>query len=77
MTRHKEQNNGFRPVISSFLHSIRFAIVFGLLIIIFLGLSCVSLKYDSPRKTISLDQSWRFHLGGSGPLLNFNWWKFE
>ncbi len=47
----------------SLLHPIRFAAVCGSLMIICVGLGCASLDADSPRKTLSLDQGWRFHLG--------------
>jgi beta-galactosidase len=46
-----------------FLHPGRLAAVCGWLCTLWLGLSFASLAADSPRKTISLDSDWRFHLG--------------
>lgn len=44
-------------------HPSRFAATCGSLMTLWIGLSFSALAADSPRKTVSLDQGWRFHLG--------------
>jgi beta-galactosidase len=51
------------------LHQNRFAAACGWLIVLCSGLSFTSLAADSPRKTVSLDPDWRFHLGDAADAI--------
>lgn len=50
------------------LHPNRFTIVCGSLMILF-GLSFAALAADSPRKIVSMDSDWRFHLGDAADAI--------
>jgi beta-galactosidase len=63
MTRLWRRNSGFRSMMASVLSPVRFAVVCGLLMILFVGSGCASRDGGSSRPTFSLDQGWRFHLG--------------